>query len=268
MNSDPLICYLGDDDASRAAAYLCGIMTRYGLSFTRVDSGASPKDDFFTQPYALYILSDYPAKNLSQEQMTHIVRRVQEEGAGLLMLGGWESYYGRLGEYHNSPLAQILPVLMASQDDRRNYPCPVFLKPTVEEHPVLNDLPWQTAPSVGGFNAFEAKPNATVLLQGYRSQITWTNAVTPVGATCQSQDLCVNLLAPVPFLAVDQVGSGRVAAFASDVAPHWIGGMVDWGTPRIFQELPSSLGDGLFVEIGCHYAQFFAQLLQWTAGLR
>ena len=39
--------------------------------------------------------------------------------------------------------------------------------------------------------------------------------------------------------------------------------MVDWEL-RIFQELPDWLGADLFVEIGCDYAQFFAQLVRWT----
>ena len=40
--------------------------------------------------------------------------------------------------------------------------------------------------------------------------------------------------------------------------------MVDWGQERVFQELPASLGDGLFVEIGAEYAKFFAQLVSWV----
>jgi len=54
-------------------------------------------------------------------------------------------------------------------------------------------------------------------------------------------------------------GQGRTAALATDVAPHWVGGMVDWGDRRIVQDLP-----GGFVEIGNWYAEFFRNLLVWT----
>ena len=58
-----------------------------------------------------------------------------------------------------------------------------------------------------------------------------------------------------PLLVVGQHGRGRVAALATDVAPHWVGGLVDWGDRRITQEVA-----GGFVEIGNWYAQFFRNL--------
>ena len=266
MTFEKKVCYLGDDDATRAAAYLCGILTHAGIDFDRVDSGIAPGDDFQSRRYALYVVSDYQASLFKQGDMEHIVAAVRE-GSGLLMLGGWESYFGRLGEYHNSPLKEILPVVMASADDRRNYSSPVLLRPTVADHPVLAGLPWETAPGVGGYNQFEAKEGATVLLQGYRTKTTWRQPVAAVGAPVDSSDVAIELLDATPFLVVDDVAEGRVAAFASDVAPHWIGGMVDWGTPRVFQELPEKLGEGLFVEIGCDYAKFFEQLVRWVGRL-
>ena len=90
------VCYLGDDDATRAAAYLCGVMTNKGIDFDRVDSGFAPGDDFLSKRYALYVLSDYAAASFKPGQLEHIVDAVKN-GSGLLMLGGWESYYGRLG---------------------------------------------------------------------------------------------------------------------------------------------------------------------------
>lgn len=123
------VCYLGDDDATRAAAYLCGVMTNKGIDFDRVDSGFAPADDFLSKRYALYVLSDYAAASFKPGQLEHIVDAVKK-GSGLLMLGGWESYYGRLGEYRNTPLAEILPVVMASSDDRRNYSSPSSCVPS------------------------------------------------------------------------------------------------------------------------------------------
>lgn len=263
----PKVLYLGDDDPTRAAAYLCGVMTKYEIDFERVDSCASPAADFQSQSYAAYILSDYAVSNFNAGDMEHIVKSVRENGSGLLMLGGWESYYGRLGEYGGTPIADILPVVMQDSDDRRNYSSPVLLRPTTLDHPIVKDLPWETAPGVGGYNRFEAKPDAQVLLEGYRTKTTWKNLVADPNAAVDQNDVQLELLEKFPFLVVGNAGKGRVAAFASDVAPHWIGGMVDWGTPRVFQELPEKLGKDLFVEIGCDYAKYFAQLVRWTAAL-
>lgn len=267
MELEKKVLYLGDDDATRAAAYLCGVMTRYGIEFERVDGGTSPKADFQTRAYALYVLSDYAVSNFNPGDMEHIVRCVRENGSGLLMLGGWESYFGRLGEYHNTPIASVMPVAMNDSDDRQNYSSPVLLRPTTLEHPIVADLPWETAPGVGGYNRFDAKPNAQILLEGFRTQTTWTNVLDSLDAPINQADVKLELLEKFPFLVVGNEEQGRVAAFASDVAPHWIGGMVDWGTPRVFQELPDSLGKDLFVEIGCDYAKFFAQLVKWTGKL-
>jgi hypothetical protein len=36
-----------------------------------------------------------------------------------------------------------------------------------------------------------------------------------------------------PLLVTGQHGAGRVAAITTDVAPHWVGGFVDWGDARV-----------------------------------
>ena len=267
MELEKKVCYLGDDDPTRAAAYLCGVMTHYGIDFDRVDSGTKPGADFQNRAYALYVLSDYAVSSFNDGDLEHIAASVKENGSGLLMLGGWESYYGRLGEYHNTPIKDVLPVNMSDSDDRRNYSSPVLLRPTTLDHPIVAGLPWETAPGVGGYNRFDAKEGATVLLNGYRTKTAWRTPVAEPNKPLDQADVSIELLEEFPFLVVDEVGKGRVAAFASDVAPHWIGGMVDWGTPRVFQELPDRLGTGLFVEIGCDYAKFFAQLVRWTGAL-
>ena len=121
------ICYLGDDHLQGAAAYLAGILLHHGLAFDYVPSAESPPADFASQPYAAYVISDYPASRLGDAAMAHMAARV-EQGAGLVMLGGWESFHGRLGEYHQSPLAAVLPVTMQSCDDRRNFAQPCLIE--------------------------------------------------------------------------------------------------------------------------------------------
>ena len=71
---------------------------------------------------------------------------------------------------------------------------------------------------------------------------------------------------------VGSYGEGNTAALATDLAPHWVGPLVDWGT----ENHPVPSGDGRVatqakgaegVEVGCLYAQLVYQLLAWTGRL-
>jgi uncharacterized membrane protein len=243
------ICYLGDDTLQGAAGYLAGIMSHFGLPFDHVASTESPDGDFTSRQYALYVVSDYPAARFREGQMAHVARCVAE-GSGLVMLGGWESFFGRLGEYHRSPLADVLPVTMLDCDDRRNAAQPCLIE-KVADHPILEGLPWDRPPGIGGYNAFTAKAKLQTLLR-----------CVPFRVQTKGDYFKFRRGQSAPLLVVDAWGEGRTAALATDVAPHWVGGLVDWGDRRIVQEVP-----GGFVEVGNWYAEFFRNLLVWTGRL-
>ena len=242
--------YFGDDDITQAAAYLCGIMTHAGLPFTRVDSTQSPTDTLLQTPCAAFVLSDYPRKQFQPGHL-EIISNAVKNGTGLLMIGGWESYHGLLGEYHETILTDVLPVTMQDADDRRNYSQGVLLAP-VQSHPILEGLPWDKPPLVAGLNEFAAKPDAKVILKGLPLSIGKNEGDMEFGFDKKTY----------PMLVVGEYGRGRTAALATDVAPHWVGGFVDWGKKRITQHLPH----GGFVEIGADYTKFFTQLLRWIGG--
>jgi len=247
----PRICYLGDDTLQGAAAYLAGIMSHFGLPYDHVASTESPDAAFASRQYALYVVSDYPAARFREGDMTHVAECVAK-GSGLVMLGGWESFFGRLGEYHRSPLAGVLPVAMLDCDDRRNSAQPCLIEKAAD-HPILEGLPWDRPPGIGGFNAFTPKPNAETLLRCVRFSV-------------QSRGDRFEFVrgASTPLLAVGTWKQGRTAALATDVAPHWVGGLVDWGDRRVVQEVAGSL-----VEVGNWYAEFFRNLLAWVGrGIR
>ncbi|MBQ2822488.1 MAG: hypothetical protein IJD43_13865 [Thermoguttaceae bacterium] len=241
------VCYLGDDSVLGAAAYLAGIMAHFGIPFDRVDSPDAPGEDFLETEYSAYILSDYPAKNLSDAHFAHIEKCVAN-GAGLIMFGGWESYRGRLGEYDSTPLKELLPVEMLEEDDRRNYAQPVLVVPAAgkKNSPVLAGLPWETPPGVGGFNEFRPKKDASVLLEAVRFSVTHENG-----------DFRFEIQEKTPLLVEGTYGKGRTLALGTDVAPHWVGGFVDWGKPRVVQDVPG----GDFVDIGGDYAKFFRNVV-------
>ncbi len=244
-----VVAYLGDGDLTGAASYLAGVMTHFEIALEHFPSGEPLRPAFAERRYALYVVSDYPAANFQPAQMAHLVNCVRS-GSGLLMIGGWESFYGRLGEYQGSPLAEVLPVVMETRDDRRNCPqtCVVW---QAADHPLLAGLPWDRPPSIGGFNAIAPKPGAATLLTAREFDVRRAG-----------DSLEFALRAESPLLVVGQYGRGRTAALATDVAPHWVGGLVDWGDRRIVQQMACAE-----IEVGNCYAQFFRNLLDWTGRL-
>jgi uncharacterized membrane protein len=246
---NPRICYLGDDHLAGAAAYLAGIMGYFGLAYDYVPSAESPPAPFRAERHALYVISDYPAARFDEADMVHVGECVAA-GSGLLMIGGWESFFGRLGEYHRSPLAGVLPVTMLAEDDRRNCAQPCLVR-KVAEHPILAGLPWETPPGIGGFNAVAPKPGSQVLLHA-----------VPFSVYLRGEGFEFAPQRESPILVLGTHGQGRTAALATDVAPHWVGGWVDWGDRRIVQDIGSG-----FIEVGNWYAQFFRNLLVWTGRL-
>jgi hypothetical protein len=264
------ICYLGDDHLQGAAGYLAGILTHFGIAFDYVPSAESPPASFSDTHYAAYVISDYPAARLGNERMEFLANRV-EEGTGLVMIGGWESFYGKAGEYHQSPLAAILPIAMQSCDDRRNSAQPCLVEKLLD-HEILGGLPWDEPPTIGGYNLISAKPDAETLLAAVRFSVVRTETVKSfrlAGKDTPSFSIVPggesHKFSPVgtaPLLVVGQHGAGHTAALATDVAPHWVGGFVDWGDARIVQEI----GGGT-IEVGNWYAQFFRNLIAWVGKL-
>jgi uncharacterized membrane protein len=150
-------------------------------------------------------------------------------------------------------LKDILPVIMQATDDRVNCPQPCLVEKNAE-HPILDGLPFtKVPPGIGGFNLVKAKPEGTVLLSSRRFKV--------------EQSLSGFRFEPFPaadpLLVVGQYGQGRTAAFASDVAPHWVGGLVDWGDGRVAAQGPGANG----IEVGNWYARFFANMVKWAAQL-
>jgi hypothetical protein len=246
MNSQVLYC--GDTRIDQAASYLAGLLHRASIGFDYLDSDtpfAPPGEDC-----RCVIFSDYPASRLNEADMKWLVTAVRG-GMGLIMLGGWETFHGLGGNWDATPLADVLPVTMLDEDDRVNSSVPLLVE-AVADHPVLAGLPWQSPPAVGGYNRIQPRPEATELLR--------LRAMQPAREDGGKWRVAVG--EPEPLLVVGSCGAGRTAALATDVAPHWVGTLVDWGEPRITADVPG----GGNIEVGCHYAQFFTQLVQWSMG--
>ena len=244
------ILYAGDTSLGGAAAYLAGVLTHAGLAFDYVSSDEPLAPHLGCAETTLYIISDYPVKGFTPDDFRRVAADV-ETGSGLLMIGGWESFHGAAGEYPGTPIADLLPVEMLDRDDRVNSPQPCLIEKLCD-HPIVAGLPLDTPPGVGGYNRVRAKPGATTVLAarhvavhaGQGGRFTFTPGEA------------------APLLVVGSHGKGHTAAFTSDVAPHWVGGLVDWGDARVTAQAPGANE----IEVGSWYAELFSRLVRWTMG--
>ena len=247
------VLYLGDTALSGAAAYLAGLMTAFGIGYDYVPSDEDLSSEMASKARKLFILSDYPSSRMLPALQEIVLKQVHDGGAGLLMIGGWESFFGHGGNWNDTPIARALPVEISDEDDRINCDQPALIL-AGEPHEITAELPWSSRPpTIGGFNRVTAKPGSATLLLVQRFQ-----AIYEAGRfqfTPDEQD---------PLLVIGAHGFGLTAALMTDLAPHWVGGLVDWGdAERVTAHAPGSWT----IEVGNLYSQFIANLLTWTGQL-
>ena len=138
-----------------------------------------------------------------------------------------------------------MPVFCLTADDRVN-DSNGFKIIKKKEHPILEGLPWKDAPTVCGYNMVRPKDDSEVLLTLKRIESSGRDRVEEVKLSEEEH----------PLLAVHNYRNGRSLAFTTDVAPHWVGGMVDWGSRRI--NINGS-------ELGNDYILFLQKMLKWLA---
>ncbi|MBP7496062.1 MAG: hypothetical protein KA792_00155 [Bacteroidales bacterium] len=135
----------------------------------------------------------------------YALREFVQNGGGLMMVGGWQSFTGRrgIGNWGNTPVEEALPVkCLEANDDRNETPEGVHIEVLKPEHPVVKGLNWEGCPPFSGYNRIIAKPDAEVIakVKGFND----------------------------PFIVAHKFGKGRSIAFASDVSPHWGAGFQKW----------------------------------------
>lgn len=206
------------DEAGFAVTYVRGheISSRFPRSAEELDA------------FDVVVISDIGSNSfmLPDETFLHsqkspnrlgLVSDFVKRGGGLLMVGGYLSFTGidGKGRFGMSPLADPLPVVMLPYDDRIERSEGVDVVVDLPDHPALGGVPapW---PQLLGYNRLIAKPDAVVVAR----------------------------VEDDPMLVVGEYEDGRVAAFASDLAPHW--------APRDFLEWP-------------HYGKLWTSILTWTA---
>lgn len=238
------VLYLGDTALDRQASYLAAVMTHARIPFTYIPSNKELPDALLKRSWSCIILSDYPAKRLNTiNRINRIIDKI-DHGTGLFMIGGWESFTGSGGGYNKTKLAKALPMSMSNTDDRFNTsnPCVVVRK---TNHEILKGLPLSSKlPCVAGFQRLKVKQGASEILSV---------------KVFEADNRGFKKKAVHPLLVVGRYGKGRTAAFTSDAAPHWVGGLVDWGRKRVTAKAKG--GDK--IEMGGYYAKLFANIINF-----
>ncbi len=169
-------------------------------------------DESMFQPgrYDVYIIGDVPAEVFGPKLLRDLAERVEQQGAGLMMLGGYRSFGA--GGYADTPLADLLPVSMNPEDEQRgeqidtglHYLEPLKMLPTRrgEQQYVMrlgapgeNRNLWDELHPLEGTNRLRPAYDAVEIL-----------AESPDG---------------VPLLFAHEVGKARVLAFAADTTYLW-----------------------------------------------
>jgi uncharacterized membrane protein len=245
MKEDGVARVLLLGESAGSARYLTGALAHGAHHVRHVE--ARERLERLDEPADVVLISDYPSARLAAEAAAGLVRLVRD-GGGLIMLGGWTTFTGRGGDYGQSPLAPLLPVICAPEDDRRNVPSGLWLEVAAPAHPIVRNLDFSTPPVICGYNAVALAAGASLLLRGrlLAFQGGPDGTRTPVAG------------ASVPLLAVHTAGAGRVVAYMSDLVPHWCGGIVDWGAERLV------LSTG--AEVNSAYVAFLLNMVRWASG--
>jgi uncharacterized membrane protein len=244
-NNKVSLLYCGDDSLRQSARYLYGVLKHLGYGLNYVPSRRSLTEQQLRKHYHAVILSDYPSAMISPPAQEKLVKMV-DSGTGLLMLGGWGSFHGYDGNYDRSKLAAILPIRCLSRDDRVNCSQGGVILPQRNWDQGFKRARFKNGPLIGGYNKVVPKPGSKTLLAVRDLQVN----LPKIGLSKKEY----------PLLVAGCSGKGRTVCYMSDLAPHWAGGMVDWGQRKIKIENVA----GCFMEVGQEYISFIQSLVTLT----
>ncbi|MBM4439139.1 MAG: VWA domain-containing protein [Candidatus Rokubacteria bacterium] len=100
---------LAEKDKAQAQS-LAAALRSQNMDVTVVEAAQIPKDMAGLQKYDGVVLSNVSSLKLSKPQMALIRDYVRDQGGGLMMIGGEESF--GLGGYYRTPIEEALPVTM------------------------------------------------------------------------------------------------------------------------------------------------------------
>lgn len=242
------ILYAGESEVGGPANYLLAILRALRAAFLHLPPSRVLRPTHLEARYDAIVLSDFPAKNCPLESQKIIARQV-EGGAGLLMIGGWGSFSGPHGGWQGTLVEKLLPVTCLGRDDRLHFPGGAWIR-LKKKPPMFHSVSFKNPPMICGLNQLKPHKGGRVIL-----------AARPITIRkgCPHLDR-----REYPLLVIHSNPRRRTAALATDLAPHWSGGLVDWGRRRIWLRV----NDKIQIEVGALYVRFVSDLLRWLAGKR
>jgi uncharacterized membrane protein len=239
------VLFLGEGSLHGPARYLAGILRWAKIPFDHVGDQEPIPAALQKKRYGAFILSDYRHASFSARSEKWLVKEVLH-GSGLMMIGGWASFTGKVGHYSGSRIEQLLPVRCLPGEDRVHCPSGSLLAGPHGTGREFKHLDFRNAPVVCGYHRVQLAPGSKLLLA--LRDIRFERCRPILGK-------------PHPLLVAGHAGWGSTLAFLTDCAPHWAGGLVDWGRRRI----TVTVRPGIQVEVGESYLKFFAGLIHWIS---
>ncbi len=246
------ILYAGDSPAGGAANYLLGVMRSLKADLKHLSPSEILKPAVVQKKFDVIVFSDFSKKQVPAVSEKMVVEQIKQ-GAGFLMVGGWGSFSGPFGGWQGSLIESILPVSCAKTDDRMNFPGGAVMTAQTPQHPIISAKTLAAPPVICGMNRITPKKQSKVLLTANPIKTQQNVAKRKMRMTFERKGH--------PLLVVDSNPGKRIAAFATDFAPHWCGGLVDWGK----KVLKLSVNSEIQIQVGDYYVDFIASLLRWLA---
>jgi uncharacterized membrane protein len=239
------VLFLGEGSLHGSARYLAGILRWAKIPFDHVVDQEPIPAAWQKRHYGAFILSDYRHASFSSQTEKWLVKEVLH-GSGLLMIGGWASFTGKVGHYAGSRIEQLLPVRCVPGDDRVQRASGAVVGETSQTTVHFPSPDFKSPPIVCGYHRVRVIPGSKVLLLLRDVEFKGNRAI---------------LGKPHPLLVAGHASWGSTLAFLTDCAPHWAGGLVDWGHKRI----TVTVSPGVQIEVGDTYLRFFADLIRWIS---
>ena len=237
------ILYLGDGPIQGPASYLYCVLNHLGYKVSHVLPGKKLSKGSLSKQTKLLILSDYGYADFKPIE-NEVFARIKEGSLSLLKVGGWGSFGS--GGYKGSKISQVLPVKISKKDDRLNYSPGLRVLPQ-KKHILTKGLSFREGSIICGLNTVSAKPKSYVVI-----------TATPLAYGSTSKVGTQN--SRHPLLVINANNNQRVACFMTDFAPHWAGGLVDWGKARRKIHVKEK---GVAVEVGECYIRLVSNITNW-----
>jgi uncharacterized membrane protein len=150
-----------------------------------------------------------------EQWLQEAIRDRVAAGAGFAHIGGWCSYQGGnagwSGQWHGTPIDEILPVNISADWDTNDNGCDVPAA-NAPEHPIVAGLSWDAVTRFGGYNKVEAAEGSEVVLSDPATGM--------------------------PLITVGTYGEGKTVAYAGGLGGGWDADFIQWADfPQLWLQL-------------------------------